>query len=116
MGWLRNLFLNSVSASAVAAFDLAEREARLGGLGIYGQRPTPRKPERRKAFPVASPKRAKHRREMRAIYERNLRREHEIGVAPKYRNRRSENDTPVRLAWALRAREWNRANPVMVDG
>mgnify|MGYP003406263694 CR=1 FL=1 len=112
---LRDFLKYGLSFGAVAASQIsfAEAEQRKADPS-YGERPTPRKPERRKAAPVADPRRAKKRRIADAIYRHRLAREREVGVNPKYRHGHPASRAEI-ANWAAGAREWDRANPVAVD-
>lgn len=46
---------------------------------------------------------------------RQIAKERAIGIDPKYRNRRSENDKGVQLDWLVRSEQWDKANPMKVS-
>jgi hypothetical protein len=109
MGLIKNL-LGLVSLFGLGAATAPEVQSG----PVYGQRPTPRHPERRKSAPVASPQRAKFRKRVRALYLRRLARERAVGVNPKYLNAGYKRGRAEIDAWLKRANEWNKANPAKV--
>lgn len=62
-------------------------------------------PERAIHNRVAKPKRAKRRAEARERFERQLRKQREIGIDPIYRRRPDLHD-----AWIKKSRAWDQAN------
>jgi hypothetical protein len=72
--------------------------------------PTKRKPEFRRRNPVASPARQARRLAARAKYEKQLRKEREIGVDPIFRKRRGLQQADFRKTWLKKSREWDHAN------
>ncbi len=115
MSFIKSL-LNSVSRGALFSVAAADVDARTNNDRIFGLRPTPRHPERHPGFKTASPKRARQRRQMRALYERRLAREKAIGVNPKYRNGSRDENAALIGNWVRSAQQWNKAHPVKVDG
>jgi hypothetical protein len=112
---LLSKLLGSVSALGFAAASVPKPK-RGGGVTIapvYGLRPTPRHPERRKSLPKASPKRAAFRKRARALYLRRLARERAIGVHPKYRHGFKAPQIVV-SEWLELAKQWNAAHPAKV--
>lgn len=73
-------------------------------------RPTPRKPERRKAAPTADPKRAAARAAAKARFDKQIRKEREIGVDPIFWHGNSFRKDQARPGWLKRNHEWDRAH------
>lgn len=59
---------------------------------------------------LLSAERAKYRRKMRALYERGIKREAEIGIDPIYRMAPWASQ-----AWRRIAKQWEKANPHLAE-
>lgn len=102
---IRTLLLGNISAAAL----MSDFASRIPDTRSYGQRPTPRKPERRKRFPVASPHRHRQRLLAKFAYRKQLRKEREIGVDPIYANGLVDRHA-ASAEWRKRSRAWDAEN------
>lgn len=59
---------------------------------------------------VAEPRRAKSRQIAKMFYERQVQKDHEIGVHPQFRNGAARYQSVA--AWEKASREWDRAHPL----
>lgn len=105
---LRNIFRYTASAAALLTGMLHNAAA---GLRIERDaRPTPRKPERAKVVSKAHPRRAKRRQEAQERFERQMRKEREIGVDPIFQNGDRLARERLSADWRKQSRDWDRLN------
>lgn len=107
---LAALLFGTVSTGTLFARQDAEKAAAFRAETSYGHRPTPRKPERRKATKVASAHRALKRGLAAAQMQKQQRKEAEIGIDPIYMNGDRAKREQASKAWRPVSREWDRVN------
>jgi hypothetical protein len=98
---IKSLLLGAVAALSMASFFGASAASNVPP--VIAKRISSRRRSYRSKIP-------QDRRPPSVLLRQRIAKEREIGVNPKYRNRRSENGPAVQLAWALKSREWNKAH------
>jgi len=105
MGGFRTFLSGGASLGALFAGIVSRTEKKREPFA-----PTKRKPEFRRRNAVASAKRAASRSAAHERYERQLRKEREIGVDPIFWHGDSSRKMEARRFWQKQSREWDRAH------
>jgi hypothetical protein len=105
MGGFRKFLSGGASLGALFASIVSRPEKKREPFA-----PTKRKPEFRRRNAVASFVRNERRLAARAQYERQLRKEREIGVDPIFLHSDARAFAMPRQAWLKKSREWDQRN------